>query len=226
MSQPVDEVADIPVVIVGSFLIAFKAILLEGSEVAILSIATMKQLGVKNVMAGVIIGSLISIFTFLAVRQFFVLLPEDLAYFITAAVLLYFSSRFLRGFVKYYFGKKSFREKMARMEEEAVGKNPKGPILGESTVPIRFSILGALPVLTITVTEGFEASLVLAAAGAFNLEWTIIGAATSLVLIIIVSTISYQYLLRFPRWLLDIIAGVILLSFGLLFLASGLFSLT
>src|SRR2546426_9428224 len=89
-------VSDLPVVIVGSFLIAFKAVLLEGSEVAILSIATVTQLGKKNVLAGGLIGSLVSVFTFLVVRQVFVLLPYLLIDFVTGAVLLYFSSRFLR----------------------------------------------------------------------------------------------------------------------------------
>jgi uncharacterized membrane protein len=79
-------------------------------------------------------------------------------------------------------------------------------------------------VLTITLTEGFEASLVLAAAGAFNIQWTLIGAFVSLLLLIVVSAISYDYLMRVPRWLLDVIAGVVLLSFGLIFLISGILS--
>ncbi|TLX97060.1 MAG: hypothetical protein E6K96_04395 [Thaumarchaeota archaeon] len=212
--------------IVGSFLIAFKAVLLEGSEVAILSVATVTQLGKKNVLAGVLIGSLVSIFTFLAVRQVFVLLPDLLIDFITSAVLLYFSSRFLRGFVRYYFGKKSFRDKMSKMENEVVAKELKNVPAGESLGAMPFSFLNALPVLTITLTEGFEASLVLAAAGTFNFEWTIIGALVSIALLISVSAVSYQYLLRVPRWLLDLIAGVVLLSFGLFFLGSGVLSLS
>jgi uncharacterized membrane protein len=214
-------VSDLPVVIVGSFLIAFKAVLLEGSEVAILSIATVTQLGRKNVMAGVLIGTLVSIFTFLAVRQFFVLLPDLVIDFFTGAVLLYFSSRFLRGFVRYYFGKKSFRDKMTKMEDEVVAKDMKNIPAGQPSGAMPFSLLNALPVLTITLTEGFEASLVLAAAGAFNLEWTVIGALVSIALLISVSAVSYQYLLRVPRWLLDLIAGVVLLSFGIYFLGSG-----
>ena len=212
--------------IVGSFLIAFKAVLLEGSEVAILSVATVTQLGKKNVLAGVLIGSLVSIFTFLAVRQVFVLLPDLLIDFITSAVLLYFSSRFLRGFVRYYFGKKSFRDKMSKMENEVVAKELRNVPAGESLGAMPFSFLNALPVLTITLTEGFEASLVLAAAGTFNFEWTIIGALVSIALLISVSAVSYQYLLRVPRWLLDLIAGVVLLSFGLFFLGSGVLSLS
>ena len=169
--------SDLPVVIVGSFLIAFKAVLLEGSEVAILSIATVTQLGRRNVLAGVVIGCLVSIFTFLAVRQVFVLLPDLLIDFITGTVLLYFSSRFLRGFAKYYFEKKSFRDKMTKMENEVVAKDLRNiPRAGQAPAAMPFSLLNALPVLTITLTEGFEASVVLAVAGAFSLEWTVIGA--------------------------------------------------
>lgn len=217
--------AEASVIIVGSFLIAFKAVLLEGSEVAILSIATANQLGKKNVLVGVLLGSFISVFTFLAVRQVFVLLPDELIDFATGGVLLYFSYRFLRGFVKYYFRKKSFREKMSKMEEEVIAKDLENLQSGQSAATIPFSLLNALPVLTITLTEGFEASLVLAAAGAFNLQWTIIGALVSITLLIVVSLISYEYLLRVPRWLLDIIAGLVLLSFALIFLGSGILSL-
>ena len=46
----------------------------------------------------------------------------------------------------------------------------------------------------------------------------------SIALLISVSAVSYQYLLRVPRWLLDLIAGVVLLSFGLFFLVSGILS--
>jgi uncharacterized membrane protein len=94
-----------------------------------------------------------------------------------------------------------------------------------SAQPIPFSIPNSLPVLTITLTEGFEASLVLAAAGAFNIQWTLVGAAVSLLVLIVVSAISYDYLMQVPRWLLDIIAGLVLLTFGLIFFASGILSL-
>src|SRR5439155_24094519 len=47
---------DPTVVIIGSFLLAFKAILVEGSEVAILSLATIKQLGRNNILFGVVLG--------------------------------------------------------------------------------------------------------------------------------------------------------------------------
>ena len=47
----------LPVVIVGSFLLAFKAVLLEGSEVAILALATVTRLGKRNVVAGVVLLS-------------------------------------------------------------------------------------------------------------------------------------------------------------------------
>lgn len=112
---------------------------------------------------------------FLALRQVFLLLPDVPIGLGTGLVILYFSYRFMRGFKKYYFGKKSFRSKMEKMESEVVGKD-----MGRhsDTLPtvIPFSLTNSLPVLAITLTEGFEASLVLAAAGTFNLQWTIIGA--------------------------------------------------
>jgi uncharacterized membrane protein len=213
------------VVIIGSFLLAFKAILVEGSEVAILSLATIKQLGRNNILLGVALGGLGSIVTFLVVRQVFVLLPAVIIDFATSIVLFYFSSRFLRGFIKYRFRHKSFRDKMERMGREAVEKDLKREGANPSLSVIPFSVPNSLPVLSITLTEGFEASLILAAAGAFNLQWTLIGAAVSLAVLVVVSAISYDYLMRVPRWLLDVIAGVVLLTFGLIFFASGVLSI-
>ncbi|OLE76529.1 hypothetical protein AUG19_02710 [archaeon 13_1_20CM_2_54_9] len=215
---------DPTVVIIGSFLLAFKAILIEGSEVAILSLATMKQLGRTNILFGVIAGGLGSIITFLAVWRIFLLLPAIVIDFATAIVLFYFSSRFLRGFVKYRIRHKSFREKMARMGKEVIDKDLKREGTSDPAQPIRFSVSNSLPVLTITLTEGFEASLVLAAAGAFNIQWTLIGAAVSLIVLIAVSAVSYDYLMRVPRWLLDLIAGIVLFSFGTIFFVSGILS--
>src|SRR5437016_6370098 len=85
------------VVIIGSFLLAFKAILIEGSEVAILSLATIKQLGRNNILFGVIAGGLGSIVTFLDVCRICLLLPPVIIVFETAIVLVYCSSSFLRG---------------------------------------------------------------------------------------------------------------------------------
>jgi uncharacterized membrane protein len=215
---------DPSIVIIGSFLLAFKAILVEGSEVAILSLATIKQLGRNNILFGVAMGGLGSVLTFLAVRQVFLLLPVIVIDFATAIVLFYFSSRFLRGFVKYAFRHKSFREKMERMQREVIEKDLKHTGV-DPNLQVPFSVQNSLPVLSITLTEGFEASLVLAAAGAFNLQWTVIGAAVSLLVLAIVSAVSYDYLMRVPRWLLDVIAGVVLLTFGLIFFTSGILSL-
>ena len=215
---------DPTVVIIGSFLLAFKAILVEGSEVAILSLATIKQLGRTNILFGVLMGGLGSVVTFYVVLRIFALLPVIIVDFLTAVVLFYFSSRFLRGFVKYYFRHKSFRDKMAKMSQHVLDEGLKHQGANPSLGAIRFSVPNSLPVLTITLTEGFEASLVLAAAGAFNIQWTLIGAFVSLLLLIVVSAISYDYLMRVPRWLLDVIAGVVLLSFGLIFLISGILS--
>ena len=41
-----------------SILVAYKAIFIEGSDVAFLSLATVRQLGEKNVLLGVILGIL------------------------------------------------------------------------------------------------------------------------------------------------------------------------
>jgi uncharacterized membrane protein len=218
------SLTDPSIVIIGSFLLAFKAILVEGSEVAILSLATIKQLGRNNILFGVAMGGLGSVLTFLAVRQVFLLLPVIVIDFATAIVLFYFSSRFLRGFVKYAFRHKSFREKMERMQKEVIEKDLKHTGV-DPDLQVPFSVQNSLPVLSITLTEGFEASLVLAAAGAFNLQWTVIGAAVSLLVLAVVSAVSYDYLMRVPRWLLDAIAGVVLLTFGLIFFASGILSL-
>jgi uncharacterized membrane protein len=216
--------AGLDVVIIGSFLLAFKAILIEGSEVAILSLATIKQIGRSNVFLGVALGGLGSIVTFLIVEEAFLALKtisDALINLIPGVVILYFSYRFLRGFVKYYFRGKSFRAKMEKWSEEVVEKDRKhgGGLTTEGRVP--FSVRNSLPVFSITMTEGFEASLVLAAAGAFNLEWTLVGALTSLILLIAVCAFSYDYLMRVPRWALDLIAGIVLLSFGSYFFILG-----
>ena len=212
------------VVIIASFLLAFKAVLLEGSEVAILSLATVKQLGENNVLLGVLAGGATSVAVFFGIRQIFLLFPEGYVDILTGCVLLYFSYRFLRGFKRYYFGKRSFRAKMEKMGSEVVEKDL-GRYGAEKPTVMPFSALNALPVYVITLTEGFEASLVLSAAGAFNLEWTLIGAGVSLLVLVVISAISYDYLIRFPRWGLDLLAGCILLTFGSFFLASGLYTL-
>ena len=212
---------DAAVVVVASFILAFKAVLLEGSEVAILSIATINQLGKNNVLFGVLVGGVASLGIFLGVRQLFLLLPEFLPSIATGLVLIYFSYRFWRAFRRYYFGKKSFRDKMKKMEDSVVQKDYE-KYAGDRPTMLPFSVLNSLPVFTITLTEGFEASLVLAAAGTFNLEWTVIGAVVSLILLVSVSAASYEYLLRFPRWLLDLIAGTVLLTFGSYFLITGI----
>ncbi len=209
------------VVILGSFLLAFKAVLVEGSEVAILSVATVKQLGRNNVLMGVVTGGAASVLILLTVRQLFLLLPEAAIDVGTGSVILYFSYRFLRGFKRYYFGKRSFRAKMEKMESEVVEKELQ-KYGAERPGVLPFSAVNILPVFVITLTEGFEASLVLGAAGTYNFEWTLIGALVSITLLIIISAISYEYLIRFPRWGLDLLAGTVLLIFGSFFLVSGL----
>ena len=221
-----EQLAGLDVVIIASFLLAFKAILIEGSEVAILSLATIKQIGRRNVFFGVALGGLGSVVTFLIVEQAFLALKtvsEALINLIPGVVILYFSYRFLRGFVKYYFRGKSFRAKMEKWSDEVVEKDRKhseGVTTTEGQIP--FSVRNSLPVFSITMTEGFEASLILAAAGVFNIEWTLVGALASLILLVVVCAFSYDYLMRVPRWLLDLIAGIVLLSFGSYFFISGI----
>ncbi len=209
------------VVIIGSFLLAFKAVLVEGSEVAILSVATVKQLGKNNVLLGVLAGAGASVLILLTVRQVFLLLPEALIDLGTGCVILYFSYRFLRGFKRYYFGKRSFRAKMEKLESEVVEKDLEKYGSNRPDV-LPFSFVNALPVFAITLTEGFEASLVLGASGTYNFEWTAIGALVSIALLVIISAISYDYLIRFPRWGLDLLAGSVLFVFGTFFFVSGL----
>src|SRR5438309_694215 len=99
--------AGLDVVIIASFLLAFKAILIEGSEVAILSLATIKQIGRRNVFLGVALGGLGSVVTFLIVEQAFLALKtvsDALINLIPGVVILYFSYRFLRGIVLLSFG--------------------------------------------------------------------------------------------------------------------------
>ena len=110
---------------------------------------------------------------------------------------------------------------MEKMEKEVVEKELER-YGGEKPGVIPFSFVNALPVFTITLTEGFEASLVLGASGTYNFEWTLIGAAASILLLVIISAISYEYLIRFPRWGLDLLAGSVLFTFGTYFFVSGL----
>jgi len=217
--------AGLDVVIIASFLLAFKAILIEGSEVAILSLATLKQIGKRNVFLGVALGGLGSIVTFVIVEQTFLALKtvsEALINVMPGVVILYFSYRFLRGFVKYYFRGKSFRAKMEKWSDEVEKDRKQSGGITTTEGQIPFSIQNSLPVFSITMTEGFEASLILAAAGAFNMEWTLVGALASLIFLIVVCAFSYNYLMQVPRWLLDLIAGIVLLSFGSYFFISGI----
>ena len=136
----------ITVTIIASFLLAFKSILVEGSEIVILSLATVSQLGKRNVLLGVILGIGGSLIIFGVVRQVFLLLPEIVIDLLASVILFYFSSKFLRGFVKYYFGKKSFREKMTKLSKEIIAKDFEQSKGSESTSAIPFSFVNSLPV--------------------------------------------------------------------------------
>ena len=210
-------------IVFASFLLAFKAVLVEGSEVAIIAVATVNRLGRKNVLLGVLLGALGSLVMLLAVREVFTLLPDILIDFGTAIILLYFSRKFWKGFLKYYRSKGLFAAKLKKVEDEVVQKGLERSKTGGAGGVVPFSFANSMPVLFITLTEGFEASLVLAAAGAFSPEWTAIGGLLSLALLIIVAILAYDKLLQVPHWLLDLIAGIVLLSFGLYFAVSGVF---
>ena len=207
--------------IIASFLLAFKAVLVEGSEVAIIAVATVNRLGRKNVLFGVMLGALGSLALLLAVREVFTLLPDVLIDFGTAIILLYFSRKFWKSFLRYYSSKGLFAAKVKKIEDEVVQKSIEHSKSTSVAGVVPFSFANSMPVLFITLTEGFEASLVLAAAGAYSLEWTAIGSLLSLVLLIIVSIAAYDKLLQVPHWLLDLIAGIVLLSFGSFFAVSG-----
>jgi uncharacterized membrane protein len=209
-------------IVLASFLLAFKAVLVEGSEVAIIAVATVSRLGKKNVLLGVLLGALGSLVMLLAVREVFILLPDVLIDFGTAVILLYFSRKFWKGFLKYYRSKGLFAAKLKKIEDEVVQKGLERSKGGAVEGAIPFALANSMPVFFITLTEGFEASLVLAAAGAYSLEWTAVGGLLSLVLLLVVSVAAYDKLLRVPHWLLDLIAGIVLLSFGSFFALSGI----
>jgi uncharacterized membrane protein len=208
-------------IVLASFLLAFKAVLVEGSEVAIIAVATVSRLGKKNVLVGVALGALGSLALVLAVREVFTLLPDILIDFGTAIILLYFSRKFWKGFLKYYRSRGLFAAKVKKIEDEVVQKGLERSKGGAAEGTIPFSFANSMPVLFITLTEGFEASLVLAAAGAFSPEWTALGGLLSLAILITVSIAAYDKLLQVPHWLLDLIAGIVLLSFGTYFAVSG-----
>src|SRR5260370_8261871 len=86
----------VAVVIIGSFLLAFKAVLIEGSEVTILSLATVKRIGKNNVLLGVTLGGFGSILTFVIVRQFFLLLSDIAINLVAGLVIFFFSFPFFR----------------------------------------------------------------------------------------------------------------------------------
>ena len=208
-------------IVFASFLLAFKAVLVEGSEVAIIAVATVNRLGKKNVLLGVLLGALGSLVMLLAVREVFTLLPDILIDFGTAIILLYFSRKFWKGFLKYYRSKGLFAAKLKKVEDEAVQKGLERSKTGGAGGVVPFSFANSMPVLFITLTEGFEASLVLAAAGAYSLEWTAVGGILSLAILVTLSVVAYDKLLRVPHWLLDLLAGIVLLSFGSYFALSG-----
>jgi uncharacterized membrane protein len=227
--------------IVASFLLAFKSVLIEGAEITILSLATVNLIGKRNVILGLMTGLVGTLFSYLIISRVFILVSgqetilglanggEIVIDLVAGTITLFFSWRFLKEFFKYYRTRSSFGEAMKEEEDELL-LNEKKALTQEhltdntSTIPTSFRL--SLPVLSITLSEGFEASLVLSAATAYNSAFAILGAITSIAILLIASAVAYSYLIRVPKWLLEGHAGTILLAFGSYFVISTLFLLT
>jgi uncharacterized membrane protein len=233
-TSPLSELDSIP--ILASFLLSFKSVLIEGSEVTILSLATLNLIGRRNVFLGIVLGSIGALISYVILSQVFLFVAGQseilglanggliLIDLIAGSITLFFSWRFLKEFVKYYRTRSSFEEAMAEETAEVVEQGKKArasgpePIKGQQQEEIPFSLRMSLPVLTITLSEGFEASLVIAAASTFNPTFATVGAVTSILLLLVIAAVAYRYLTRVPKWALEGLAGAILLVFGSYFI--------
>jgi uncharacterized membrane protein len=222
--------------IVASFLLAFKSVLIEGAEISILSLATVGLIGKRNVILGLVTGLAGTLFSFLIISRVFLSISDQetllglanggeiIIDLIAGTITLFFSWRFLKEFAKYYRTRSSFGEAMKEEEEELMS-NEKEALTREhlgSSTPIPTSFRLSLPVLSITLSEGFEASLVLSAATAYDPAYAILGAVVSIVILLVVSAVAYSYLTRVPKWLLEGLAGTVLFVFGSYFIVSAL----
>lgn len=201
--------------IILSFLASFKAILIEGSEVTIIALTTVKKLGKKNVLAGVILGIIVIVLLYLVLERIFLLFPSDYVSIVAGIILLYFAYRFGRGFYSYYFKGKNFELKMKNESEEVIKKS----------VNERFNRVNIIPMFLATLVEGTEATLIIAASGAFSPIFAIYGALTGILVLIAFAAVSYKYLMKLPRWALDLIAFTVLTIFGVIFIVSGILNL-
>lgn len=198
-----------------SFLASFKAILIEGSEVTIIALTTVKKLGKKNVLAGVISGIVVVILLYLILENIFSLFPSDYVSIVAGIILLYFAYRFGRGFYRYYFKGRNFELKMKKEEEEII----------EKSINAKFNRVNIIPMFLATLVEGTEATLIIAASGAFSPLFAIYGALTGIIVLLAFAAVSYKYLMKLPRWALDLIAFVVLTTFGIIFLVSGILNI-
>ncbi|PMP75047.1 MAG: hypothetical protein C0180_02550 [Aciduliprofundum sp.] len=198
-----------------SFLASFKAILIEGSEVTIIALTTVKKLGKKNVLAGLISGIIVVLMLYLILENIFLLFPSDYVSIVAGIILLYFAYRFGRGFYRYYFKGGNFGLKMKREEEEIVAKS-----LGAG-----FNRVNIIPMFLATLVEGTEATLIIAASGAFSPAYAIYGAVAGIAVLVAFAAVSYRYLMKLQRWALDLIAFIVLTTFGIIFLVSGILNI-
>lgn len=198
-----------------SFLASFKAILIEGSEVTIIALTTVKKLGKKNVLAGVISGIVVVILLYLILENIFSLFPSDYVSIVAGIILLYFAYRFGRGFYRYYFKGRNFELKMKKEEQEII----------EKSINAKFNRVNIIPMFLATLVEGTEATLIITASGAFSPLFAIYGALTGIIVLLAFAAVSYKYLMKLPRWALDLIAFVVLTTFGIIFLVSGILNI-
>jgi uncharacterized membrane protein len=172
--------------IIASFLLAFKSVLIEGTEITILSLATLKLIGGKNVALGLTCGLVGTVLIYSIVSRIFLIVTGQHSLFglsdggvvvidlVAGAITLFFSWRFLKEFVKDRRTRSSFGEAMKDEEEELISREEKVLIQEHLSserrsgprVPTSFRL--SLPVLGITLSEGFEASLVVSAATAYS----------------------------------------------------------
>lgn len=228
--------------IIASFLLAFKAVLLEGAEIALLSLGIISVVGKKNVLLGLAIGLIGTLAIYLIISQVFLFVigqksllgiengGQIIVNIVAGAIILFFSFKFLRAFVKYFRTKSSLGESIRAEEDELISDERKilasehnivGNGNSNSSKVVHASLKLAFPVTAITLSEGFEASLVLSAASAYNAIYTIIGAVTSIIIVLAASAIAYKHLTKVPKWLLEGLAGSVLLIFGLYFIVSA-----
>ena len=220
-----------------SFLLAFKSVLIEGDEIAILSLTTVELIGKRNVILGLVLGLAGTLFSYLIVSQVFAVVAHQTTFLglrnggeividlFAGGITIFFSWRFLKEFVKYRRTHSSFGEAMTGERDQIISHEREALArenLAGSGAVIPVSVWLALPVFSITLSEGFEASLVISAATVYNQTFAVLGAASSIVLVLIIAAVAYRRLTRVPKWSLEALAGSILLVFGSYFVLSAL----